>query len=223
MITGKKALIFDLDGTVADTIWAIREAVNTARRQLGLGELSYDEVKAGVNNGARRLVIVTIVDEEHKNDEEYIERALELYTTACRSCFDLTTEPYDGMREALCELKSRGYRIGMLSNKPNEFVRPIADRLFGEGFFEVARGPVGNALRKPDPALTLELLAELDPTLRPEDCVMIGDSDVDIMTGRNVGMTTVGVAWGYRGREFLEKTGADAVVDRPDELCDILE
>ncbi len=222
MITGKKALIFDLDGTVADTIWAIREAINQVRDELGLPRLSYDEVKAGVNNGARNLVKTTVVDDAHREDDAYIDRALGLYIAAYGRTYPMTDEPYEGMREAVAELKSRGYRIGMLSNKPDEFVRVLAENLFGKDVFEVARGPVSDIV-KPDPRLTLEVLGLLDPSLSPEDCVMIGDSDVDVMTGRNAGMTVVGVAWGYRGREYLEDFGTDVVIDHPSELCRVIE
>ncbi len=217
-----KALIFDLDGTVADTIWAIRAAINEVRKELGLTALNYEEVRAGVNNGARILVKTTLIDDAHRNDDEYIDRALALYLAAYGRTYSMTDEPYEGMREALKELKARGYRIGMLSNKPDEFVRGLADNLFGKDIFEVARGPVSDIV-KPDPRLTLEVLAELDPEIKPEECAMIGDSDVDIMTGKNAGMTVVGCAWGYRGREYLEKFEpyADVIIDKPIELINI--
>ncbi len=221
MITGKKALIFDLDGTVADTIWAIREAINQVRDELGHPQLSYDEVKAGVNNGARNLVKTTVVDDDHREDDAYIDHALDLYIAAYGRTYPMTDEPYEGMREAVAELKSRGYRIGMLSNKPDEFVRVLAENLFGKDTFEVARGPVSDIV-KPDPRLTREVLDLLDPALRAEDCIMIGDSDVDIMTGKYAGMTVIGVAWGYRGHEFLVENGADVVIDAPAELCEVI-
>ena len=217
-----KALIFDLDGTVADTIWAIRAAVNQVRAELGLCDLNYDEVRAGLNNGARNLVKVTIVDEAHREDDAYIDHALSLYLAAYARTYTQTDEPYEGMREALAGLKARGYRLAMLSNKPDRFVRVLADKLFGDGVFEVARGPVSNIV-KPDPRLSLEVLAELDPALRPEDCAMIGDSDIDILTAKNAGMAVVGCAWGYRGREYLENftQKADIIIDKPIELLNI--
>lgn len=221
MIKGKKALIFDLDGTLTDSIWAIRDAVNDVRAQLGKDELSYDGVKAGINNGARQLVVVTVADEARRDDVEYIDRLTERYLEAYKKSYLHTTEPYDGMREAIEELKARGYRLAVLSNKPDAFVREIVEGMFGEGVFELLMG-AHDSLVKPDPELTREAVERLGG-VKTEDCVFIGDSDVDIMTARNASMTSIGVAWGYRGREFLESFGADAVIDHPSELTAVLE
>ena len=221
MIKGKKALIFDLDGTLTDSIWAIRDAVNDVRAQLGKDELSYDGVKAGINNGARQLVVVTVADEARRDDVEYIDRLTERYLEAYKKSYLHTTEPYDGMREAIEELKARGYRLAVLSNKPDAFVREIVEGMFGEGVFELLMG-AHDSLDQPDPELTREAVERLGG-VKTEDCVFIGDSDVDIMTARNASMTSIGVAWGYRGREFLESFGADAVIDHPSELTAVLE
>lgn len=221
MIKGKKALIFDLDGTLTDSIWAIRDAVNDVRAQLGKDELSYDGVKAGINNGARQLVVVTVADEARRDDVEYIDRLTERYLEAYKKSYLHTTEPYDGMREAIEELKARGYRLAVLSNKPDAFVREIVEGMFGEGVFELLMG-AHDSLVKPDPELTREAVERLGG-VNTEDCVFIGDSDVDIMTARNASMTSIGVAWGYRGREFLESFVADAVIDHPSELTAVLE
>lgn len=221
MIKGKKALIFDLDGTLTDSIWAIRDAVNDVRAQLGKDGLDYDGVKAGINNGARQLVVVTVADEARRDDVEYIDRLTERYLEAYKKSYLHTTEPYDGMREAIEELKARGYRLAVLSNKPDAFVREIVEGMFGEGVFELLMG-AHDSLVKPDPELTREAVERLGG-VKTEDCVFIGDSDVDIMTARNASMTSIGVAWGYRGREFLESFGADAVIDHPSELTAVLE
>ena len=109
----------------------------------------------------------------------------------------------------------------MLSNKPDAFVREIVEGMFGEGVFELLMG-AHDSLVKPDPELTREVVERLGG-VKTEDCVFIGDSDVDIMTARNASMTSIGVAWGYRGREFLESFGADAVIDHPSELTAVLE
>ena len=221
MIKGKKALIFDLDGTLTDSIWSIREAVNDVRAQLGKDGLDYDGVKAGINNGARRLVVVTVADEDRRDDDEYVDRLTEMYLEAYKKSYLHTTEPYEGMREAIEELKARGYRLGVLSNKPDGFVREIVEGMFGEGVFELLKG-AHDGLVKPDPELTREAVRELGG-VTAEECVFIGDSDVDVMTARNAGMTAVGVSWGYRGRAFLEECGCDAIVDHPSELTDVLE
>lgn len=217
-----KALIFDLDGTVADTIWAIRNAINDVRATLGMEPLDYDGVKAGVNNGARNLVIAVIVPPEKRNDDEYIDHALKLYIEAYARTYVETDTPYDGMREALLTLKARGYRMGMLSNKPDAFVRVIASKLFGDDMFEVARGPVSDIV-KPDARLTNEIISLLDERLTPEECVMIGDSDVDVATGKNAGMKTMSVTWGYRSRAFLEQLSPDYIIDAPAELTEIFQ
>ena len=220
MFENKKAIIFDFDGTLADTLWAIRDASNITREKMGLSLLTYEDVRAGINNGVRNLVKASIVPPEKQDDDAYIDEIVEIYNAAYTETYLNTDTAYDGIMDAVKELKARGYRLAVLSNKTDNFVKELVRSIFGTELFEVAKGP-SSRIVKPDPRLTLETLAELDPTLTPDDCVLIGDSDVDIATAKNAGMAVIGAAWGYRGRELLEKKGADVVIDTPNEIISL--
>ena len=223
MFKNKKAVIFDFDGTLADTLYAIQDACNLTRAKLGLSPVTYEDVRLGINNGARNLVKATVVPPESKTDEEYIDRAFELYNEAFFETYLNTDTPYDGIFEAVRELHARGYKLAVLSNKTDIFVKNLVKSIFGTELFPVAKGPSSQKIIKPDKRLTLETLAELDPTLTPEDCVLIGDSDVDIATAKNAGMASIGAAWGYRGRALLEQNGADTVIDSPFEIIGLFD
>ncbi len=218
MFKNIKAVIFDLDGTLADTIWEIREGANAARAEVGLPPISYDDVKRGINAGVRHLVKASIIDPSRADDEAHIDDMQRRYVAAYGRVFDKTEKPYDGLTEVVAELRKRGFKLAVLSNKPDKFVRVLATKLFGEDTFVTAKGPADGGARKPDPALTLAVMREIGPTLTPCECVFVGDSNVDIETAKNAGMYSVGVSWGYRGREFLEKYYPDEIIDTPEEL-----
>ena len=218
MFNNIKAVIFDLDGTLADTIWEIREGANMARAEVGLPPVSYDDIKRGINVGVRHLVKTSIIDQSRADDEAYIDDMQRRYVAAYGSVFHKTEKPYDGLYEVIDSYKARGIKLAVLSNKPDAFVKVLAAKLFGDGTFSVLRGPSENGPRKPDPALTLSVLRDLHPTLTPDECLFIGDSNVDIETAKNAGMHSVAVTWGYRDRAFLEKYSPDIIIDRPDEL-----
>lgn len=220
MFKNKKAVIFDFDGTLADTLFAIRDAANIARQKLGLSKITYDDVKAGINNGARNLVKASIVPADKRDDDAYIDTAVEIYNAAYAETYLSTDTPYDGIWDAVKALKAHGYKLAVLSNKPDNFVKSLTKSIFGEELFDVVKGSLPSIV-KPDPRLTLETLSELDPALTPDDCVLIGDSDVDIATAKNAGISVVGAAWGYRGRRLLEEKGADLVIDTPFEILEL--
>ena len=222
MFKNKKAVIFDFDGTLADTLWAIRDASNIAREKMGLSPITYEDVRAGINNGVRNLVKASIVPEDKRNDDAYIDASVKIYNEAYSTTYLNTDVPYDGILDAVNELKARGYKLAVLSNKSDNFVKDLTKSIFGTELFSVAKGP-SSRIVKPNPELTLETLAELDPALTPEDCVLIGDSDVDIATAKNAGMPVIGAAWGYRGRALLEKKGADVVIDTPFEIVGLFD
>jgi phosphoglycolate phosphatase len=223
MFRNIKAIIFDLDGTLADTIWEIREGANNARAELGLPPVSYERIKEGVNFGVRHLVKVSIAEPDRADDEEYIDDLQKRYVREYGKVFDKTKKPYYGITDALAELSARGFKLAVLSNKPDAFVRVLTESIFDEGTFVTARGPVEGGPRKPDPALTLEVLSEIGDGILPEECVFVGDSNIDIETARNAGMYCIGVSWGYRGRDFLAKYAPDAIIDKPNELTVLFE
>ena len=212
-----KLLIFDLDGTLADTIESIREGVNLAMRKYGFPERSYEEVRRAIGNGARDLIRRSM-PAEALEDGALFERVFADYHAFYGKTYVHCDTCYDGIVEALCELKKRGYTIAVLSNKQDEYVRALVKNLIPEGVVSVAMGQT-ELPKKPDP--TVPLLIAQGLGFAPAETAFIGDSEVDVQTGRNAGMVTVGCSWGYRERSLLVDGGAHAVLDAPRELLEI--
>ena len=209
----KGLLIFDLDGTLADTIDSIREAVNIALEKFGFPAKSYDEVRVAIGNGAKRL-IERVLPEENR-DKETFEKAFEAYEAAYDEVHLHADKCYDGLYDVVLELSRRGYTIAVLSNKQDKYVKNIVNNLFPEGVVAFVQGQTGLPV-KPDPTVPLMICRELG--FEAAETVFIGDSEVDIKTGENAGMLKVGVSWGYRPRDVLEAACADHIADTPGDL-----
>jgi len=212
-----RLLIFDLDGTLADTIGTIQEGVNMAMEKYGYPKKSYYETRKNIGNGARELIRLSMPTEASA-DSELVDRVLSdyerFYEITCEHC----RECYEGMLEAVLTLKDRGYTLAVLSNKQDRFVKTMVKTLIPEGIISVTMGQT-DLPRKPDPTVSLMIADRLG--FKPSDTAFIGDSDVDILTGKNAGMLTVGCGWGYRDRAVLEAADADHVLDHPSELTEI--
>ena len=215
----KKLLIFDLDGTIADTIYSIRDAVNLTMRKYGFPERTYEQTRDAIGNGARQLIYLSMPDDK-RGDSELIDRVLADYDAFYGQTYDRVEDCYDGMEHALRTLRARGYTLAVLSNKQDEYVKKIMAYLFEKDFFIEAQGQT-ELPRKPDP--TVPLMIASAAGVLAEECAFIGDSDVDVLTGKNAGMATVACSWGYRPRELLLECGADFLIDEPGELLDIFE
>ena len=213
-----KALIFDLDGTVADTIYAINEGINLMLDELGYSPIGYDDVLSFVNFGARGYVEGAL-PKDAPHDDEYIDRALEIYNKKYALTYMHTDKCYDGIPEALDRLAPH-FRMGMLSNKQDEFVLKLVDQLFRPNLFEIAHGTRDGIPPKPDTAAPFEFARHFG--LAPEEIAFVGDSDIDVLTALNAGMVAVDVSWGYRDEETLKKVGAQYIAHTPDELVKIL-
>ncbi len=208
-----KALIFDLDGTVADTIHAIREALNLMLDEMNCPNISHEELLVFFNNSAREYAKKCLP--ESMRSEENIARADKLFDEKYALTYTHTDKCFDGIPEALEELK-KYFRLGMLSNKQDDFVEVMVKNLFREGLFDTAHGvrPIYPAKPEPDAAIAMarELGAE------PYECIFVGDSDVDVKTAKNAGMISLDVTWGYRDEETLRALGADYIVHTPEEM-----
>ena len=219
IIKDKKLLIFDLDGTIADTLYSIRDAVNMCMEHFGFEKRSYAEVRAAVGNGARLLILRSIPTEVADDSE----RAEEIYKYF-QACYGITYNRIDGcyagMYEAMTELHARGYTLAVLSNKPDAYVKGIISSLFDEGVIPIAMGET-ELPRKPDPTAPLLIASELGA--EPWQCAFIGDSEVDIKTAHNAGMTAVAVSWGFRERDALAESCPDVIIDAPQELTALFE
>ena len=213
----KKLLIFDLDGTIADTIYSIRDGVNLTMQKYGFPERTYEETKRFIGNGARELIRLC-VPAEVCEDAELFERVLADYDAFYGQTYDRVKSCYDGMESTLRTLKARGYMLAVLSNKQDEYVKKIIDILFERNFFADVRGQT-DLPRKPDPTVPHIMADSLGVAY--DDCAFIGDSDVDVLTGKNANMMTVACSWGYRPRNAL--SGADIIVDSPVEILDVFK
>ncbi|HCD77555.1 MAG TPA: HAD family hydrolase [Prevotella sp.] len=206
--------IFDLDGTLLNTLNDLAASTNYALRSVNLPEHSVDDVRRFVGNGVRKLMERAIEggDKNPLFDEayatfrrHYLEHGLD------------TTQPYPGIMEMLKELKARGKRIAVVSNKFYDATQELVKHFFGE-YVEVAIGERENIRKKPAPDTVVEAMRMLG--VGKENAVYIGDSDVDFNTAKNVGIPCVSVLWGFRDKDFLQSIGATTFITSPEELLD---
>ena len=204
--------IFDLDGTLLSTLNDLAASTNYALRWAGMPERSVEEIRMFVGNGVKLLMERAIPDginnpkfEETyaKFREHYMEHNLD------------TTRPYDGIPELLRELKGRGKKLAIVSNKFYAATQELAKHFFPDTI-EIAIGERDNIRKKPAPDTVLEALKQLNAS--KAGAVYIGDSDVDIMTAKNCELPCISVLWGFRDKEFLLRSGASTFISSPDEL-----
>lgn len=211
----KKAVIFDLDGTLADTIASITYCGNLALSRFGLPSFGEADYKRFVGDGAAMLVrraLQAAGDERLEHFDQVYETYLEIFAKDCM----YQVKPYEGICAMLEELKRLRVRIAVLSNKPDTDSLRVVEELFGKGFFDFVQGQRADIPRKPDPAGVYRIMEAF--VLPAGDFLYVGDSGVDMKTGRAAGIFTVGVLWGFRDRKELVENGADAVISKPLEL-----
>ena len=208
--------VFDLDGTLLDTLEDLFLAANHALALHGLPCRSRDEVRMFVGNGVemliRRAVPVGI-------DEELTRAVLADFKTTYAAICEDHTRPYDGIMDMLPALRERGIRVAVVSNKFDAATKQLCKKYFGD-LVEVAIGERAGVRKKPAPDTVYEALKELGVTA--EGAVYIGDSDVDIQTARNCGMPCISVTWGLRDKDFLLQNGAEILVDTPKDLLGVI-
>ncbi len=213
-----KAILFDFDGTIADTVSALREGVNLVMEEFGYPTHTDEDILQYVNRGAREL-IRRAMPEPEAGDAELVDRAYAYYNKCMEKVFLHTKEPYPGVAELIADLHTR-YRIGVLSNKQDEYLLRLCEQVLLPGSFDATQGVVPDKPTKPDPYLSGRLAERLG--VLPEECVMVGDSDVDIATAANAGMEHIGVLWGFRPEEFLREHGARHFAKTPRDVIEIL-
>ena len=213
----KTTVIFDLDGTLLDTLQDLADAVNYALRKEGMPERTIDEVRRFVGNGVRLLMIRAVPGgESNPLFEETFAQFKEYYGEHCND----NTKPYDGMIELLETLKSKGYSVAIVSNKIDFAVKELSV-LYFNGIVPVAIGEKEGVRRKPAPDTVREALKELGRTA--EEAVYVGDSDVDIETAKNADMPCISVLWGFRDLEFLEEHGAKRYARTAEDVLKLVE
>ncbi len=214
-----KLLIFDLDGTLADTLPSIQHAIELSMSHYGFRAPTPKETADALGSGAREL-LKRLLPQEFAKDDSNMDEFVAYYNKMYKTTYMEADKCYEGMAEAVIELKKRGYTIAVLSNKQEDYVVNMIANLFEAGIVSSAKGQT-DLPTKPDPTVPRMMLEELG--FSASEAAFIGDSDVDIYTARNSDMTAVACSWGFRAREMLEKLGADFIIDTPEELLDIFK
>lgn len=212
-----KAAIFDMDGTTVNTINSIAYFANAALNKFGLEGFGADEYKLMVGNGAKTLVKRMV---SQRGGEDKYDCVLQEYNTTYDNDFMYLTEPYSGIVELLEQLKKDGIKRAIVSNKPVSTARKVSDKLFGS-LVDFCIGATEGVALKPDSAMCDITLDKLG--VSADECIYIGDTSTDMMTAKNSGFFSVGVLWGFRGREELEANGADVIVEKPEEIKKIID
>lgn len=210
-----KACMFDLDGTLTNTLESMTYSVNLTLEEMGLSKITKDQCRLFVGNGARVLMEKSL-KAAGDTDASRIEEGMEIYGRIFDQNCTYHVTPYEGIPEMLKALKDKGIHLAVLSNKPDRQTVKVVKAIFGEELFDYAQGQKEGIRRKPEPDGVWYLMEQMH--VSKEECLYIGDSEVDAATGRNAGLKTIGVLWGFRDRKTLETAGADDLIDRPDEL-----
>ncbi len=210
--------MFDLDGTLLDTVADLGDAMNAALEAFGYPPHDVVFYKKAIGDGAPQLVTRSLPPEARTPEmtgtvhprmrEEYEKR------------WTLKTRPYDGINSLLAEIRKRSLLMAVLSNKPDAKTRDCVEHFFPDGPFAIVRGALEGVPLKPDPAAALLILSETG--IPAEAWLYIGDTGTDMQTAVSAGLFAVGVTWGFRGREELLTNGADIVIDYPLELLNLI-
>ena len=207
----KKGILFDLDGTLLDSLGDLHSSVNYTLKQFGCPERSLAQIRRFVGNGARRLLEQSLPG---KAEDPDLEQVMAVYMAHYNAHCKDTTRPYEGILEALADLK-RDYPIAVVSNKPNASVAALCREYFGDVY---ALGTVPDCPRKPAP----DMLRRAMEAIGVDSCVYVGDSDVDVLTAKNTGVPCLSVLWGFRDRQELEAAGAECFCEDPHRLAQTL-
>ncbi len=214
-----KSCIFDLDGTLTDTLDSLTLSVNQTMKEMNLPPITKEQCRMFVGNGSRVLMEKALKAAEDEKLER-IEEAMEVYSRVFDKNCTYKVTPYKGIRELLNGLKEKQIQLAVLSNKPDKQALHVVEEIFGKETFRWVQGQKDGIPRKPDPSAAVSIAGILGGT--PEESIYIGDSEVDIRTGIAAHMRTIGVSWGFRGRDSLKEAGAEYIADAPNEILDLI-
>ena len=214
-----RGCIFDLDGTLTNTLESLTYSVNLTLKEMELPSITTDQCRRFVGDGARKLIERTL---EACGDRSLsrLDEGMGIYGRIFHDNCTYHVTPYDGVMEMLADLKSMGMRLAVLSNKPHGQAVDVVRQIFGDGVFDFVQGQSEELPRKSDPAGVLYLLDKMG--IKKEECVYVGDSEVDVATAKAAGVTGLAATWGFRSRQVLEEAGAGVLIDHPGELVDFL-
>lgn len=210
-----KVIIFDLDGTLLDTLEDLAETCNLVLAECGYPGHGVEAYKYFVGDGLRVLMERITPDDV---SEAGLDHCCDLFDQRYAQLWDKRSRPYPGVPAMLRELAQTGVQLAVLSNKPDHFTRTCVDSFFPEQHFSVVFGQREGVEKKPDPAGALEIARLLNA--HPAECVYVGDTSVDMQTGKAAGMFTIGVLWGFRDIDELQRNNADMIIKRPMEIVE---
>lgn len=218
-----KLLVFDVDGTILNTLDTIIYHVNETLKENGLNEVDdSDYIRKALGYGSLYLIEQALTHPNNNvHDEEKTKYILDYYTKRYNSNASYLTEPYKGVLELLKQLKDEGYILIAYSNKPDIVLQDLMVEKFGENLFDHIEGQKDGIPSKPNPQVLNNIIKEYG--ISKEDTLYIGDSEVDVKTAKNTELKVVAVTWGFRSREFLEKLDPDYLADNTKELKEIID
>ncbi len=215
MVMNYKAVIFDLDGTLLDTLGDLTDSMNFALNELGMPKREAQECRMMIGNGVVKFAERALPDNRKDCVEEVLQIMKAHYIDNCCN----KTRPFEGILELLEKLRKMGVKLAVLTNKQHDQALKTVDYYFN-GFFNEIAGITAERKIKPDPESTLEICSKMN--IEPSQALFVGDSDVDMETAGNAGILPVGVSWGFREAELLKKAGAQIIVDKPAQILDLI-
>lgn len=210
-----KAFIFDLDGTLLNTLEDLKNSVNFAMRSMGYPEHTLEQVRMYIGNGIAMLIKRAVPPGTDESDEK---KTLTVFIQHYNAHLNDCTVPYPGVTRSLTALKKRGVKIGVVTNKNDDSAKMLINKYFGN-LVDVTLGHITGLPSKPNPEALLRVMSDLG--VNSEETLYFGDSDVDVLTAKNAGVKCVGVSWGFRGEEVLLKAGADIILTDPYAISDL--
>ena len=212
-----KAIIFDLDGTLLNTIDDLANSVNFMLEKFGFPLFSVEEYKYKVGNGMRKLIERSLPKEEL--NEFRVDECLKVFMAHYDKHKKDNTAPYDGIVKTLETLKQQGIKLAVVTNKAHTAAKPLVKEVFGDVFDEIC-GQKENVPTKPNPQSVFGVCEKLNVT--PDECLFVGDSGVDMQTAKNAKIKAIGVLWGFRKQDELLENGADVIISSPQNLLELL-
>lgn len=213
-----RAVLFDLDGTLLDTIADLADAMNAALRAMGHPTHDLAACKYFVGDGLRTYALRALP--EAARDDAAVDRCCEIFRAEYAKNWAVKTRPFDGIGELLDALADRGLTMTVLSNKPDDFTKMMVRNMLGRWAFPIVRGVGPDGVKKPDPAGALAIAEQLD--VPPASFLYLGDTSTDMKTANAAGMFAVGATWGFRPAAELTASGATTLIDHPTDLLDLL-
>ena len=210
-------IIFDLDGTLLNTLEDLADAVNYALKESGYPLRTTDEVRRFIGNGVKKLMERSTPDNITDGD---FEKCYQLFREYYKNNSRNKTAPFEGITDLLKKLKEQGIKTAVVTNKMDEAAQDVIRYYFGE-LIDITIGQRDGIPTKPDPACVNKAIESLNA--EKESCIFIGDSDVDILAGHNAGLPAIGVTWGYRSKELLLESGADYIAESPFEILEFIK